>query len=85
MYSALIYNNNVATSITSQGRALVSSMTLHFEMFLADNVKFGSLDQVIEFINHVCSERMERKYNDLLILDHIPSKEECFAKLIFDT
>lgn len=85
MYSALIYNNNVATSITSQGRALVSSMTLHFEMFLADNVKFGSLDQVIEFINHVCSERMERKYNDLLILDHIPSKEECFAKLILDT
>ena len=85
MYSALIYNNNVATSITSQGRALVSSMTLHFEMFLADNVKFGSLDQVVEFINHVCSERMERKYNDSIILDHIPSKEECFAKLVLDT
>lgn len=83
MYTALIYNNNVATSITSQGRALTSSMTLHFEMFLADNVKFGSLDQVLEFINHVCEERNQRKFNDN-ILNHIPSKEECFAKLILD-
>ena len=84
MYTALIYNNNVATSITSQGRALVSSMTLHFEMFLGDNVKFGSLDQVVEFINHVCSERMSRKFNDYIILNHIPTKEECFAKIILD-
>ena len=83
-YTALIYNSNVATSITTQGRASVSSMTLHFEMFLADNVKFGSLDQVLEFINHVCSEHFSRKYNDYEILNHIPSKEECFAKLILD-
>lgn len=83
-YTALVYNSNVATSITSQGRASVSSMTLHFEMFLADNVKFGSLDQVLEFINHVCSEHFSRKYNDYEILNHIPSKEECFAKLILD-
>ena len=84
MYTALIYNNNVATSITSQGRALTSSMTLHFEQFLANNVKFGSLDQVIEFINNICNERNNRKFNDS-ILNHIPSKEECFAKLILDT
>ena len=83
-YTALIYNSNVATSITTQGRASVSSMTLHFEMFLADNVKFGSLDQVLEFINHVCSEHFSRRYNDYDILNHIPSKEECFAKLILD-
>lgn len=83
-YTALIYNSNVATSITTQGRASVSSMTLHFEMFLADNVKFGSLDQVLEFINHICSEHFSRRYNDYEILNHIPSKEECFAKLILD-
>ena len=83
-YTALIYNSNVATSITTQGRASVSSMTLHFEMFLADNVKFGSLDQVLEFINHVCSEHFSRRYNDYEVLNHIPSKEECFAKLILD-
>lgn len=84
MYSALLYNSNVATSITSQGRALVSSMTLHFEMFLADNVKFGSLDQVIEYINNVTKERRSRKFNDNMILNHIPSVEECFAKVILD-
>lgn len=81
----MIYNPNVATSITSQGRASVSSMTLHFEMFLADNVKFGSLNELVEFINHICEERNSRKYDDRVILNHIPSKEECFAKLILET
>jgi hypothetical protein len=83
MYSSLVYNINVATSITSQGRALVSSMTLHFEMLLADNVKFGSLDQVLEFINNICKEKPNRKLSDI-VLNHIPSKEECFAKLILE-
>lgn len=84
-YTALIYNPNVATSITSQGRASVSSMTLHFEMFLADNVKFGSLNEMIEYINHICSERRNRKFSDIMILSHIPSKEECFAKLVLES
>jgi|GEM_PF-716611 len=84
-YTALIYNPNVATSITSQGRASVSSMALHFEMFLADNVKFGSLNELVEFVNHICSERRQRMFNDSLVLNHIPTKEECFAKLVLDT
>lgn len=82
MYSALIYNNNVATSITSAGRMAVSTMTLHFEMFLNNNVKFGSLDEVVEFINHIVEEKSERKFRDYEILSHIPTVEECFAKLI---
>lgn len=82
MYSALVYNNNVATSITSAGRMAVSSMTLHFEMFLNNNVKYGSLDEVLESIRHICNERYERKFDDRLILSHIPSVEECFAKVI---
>ena len=81
----MIYNPNVATSITSQGRASVSSMALHFEMFLADNVKFGSLNELVEFVNHICEERRSRKFNDSIILNHIPTKEECFAKLVLDT
>lgn len=84
MYSSLIYNNNVATSITSQGRALVSSMTLFFEMFLANNVKFGSLNEVVEFINHVKSERPKRKFDDRSILKQNVSVVDCFAKLILD-
>jgi len=60
-------------------------MALHFEMFLADNVKFGSLNELVEFVNHICSERRQRKFNDSIILNHIPTKEECFAKLVLDT
>ena len=63
----------------------MSSMTMHFEMFLADNVKFGSLDQVLGFIDNVCKETRKRKFNDLELLNHIPSKEECFAKIVLDT
>lgn len=83
MYSSLLYNINVASSITSQGRALVSSMTLHFEMLLANSVKFGSLDEVLEFINHVKSDRPIRKFDDRAVLD-IPyvTPENCFAKII---
>lgn len=83
MYVSLLYNNNVATSITSQGRALVSSMTLFFEMFLANNVKFGSLNEVIEFINNVVKEKPARKFNDFDILDKsYVNLEDCFAKIV---
>lgn len=83
MYTSLLYNNNVATSITSQGRALVSSMTLFFESFLANNVKFGSLNEVMQFINNICKEKRSRKFNDYQILDNAYIKvEDCFAKII---
>lgn len=84
-YSALIYNNMVASSITSAGRSAVSTMTLHFEMFLNNNVKFGSLNETLEFINNIINESRFRKYNDFEILNHIPSVEECFAKIVLST
>ena len=82
MYSSLLYNVNVATSVTSQGRAFVSTMTLFFESFLANNVKFGSLDQVIEFINHICNDAPKRRFSDRQILDKNITEEQCFAKLV---
>ena len=83
MYTSLIYNINVATSITSQGRALVSSASMQFEMFLANNVLFGSLNEVIEYINNIVKEKRLRKYDDRLVLDNPRiSVEDCFAKLI---
>lgn len=85
MYTSLLYNINVATSITSQGRALVSSMTLFFEMFLADNVKFGSLNEVLEFIDHIVTEKHERKFNDYDILDDPQVLvEDVFSKIILE-
>ena len=85
MYTSLLYNINVATSITSQGRALVSSASMCFEMFLANNVKFGSLNEVVEFIDHIVQEKKTRKFKDQDFLDRINqyiSINDCFAKII---
>ena len=82
MYTSLIYNVNVASSITSQGRALISSATMMFEMFLANNVKFGSINEVLQFIDNIISERYLRKFDDFEILDNNISVEDCFAKVI---
>ena len=80
--TSLLYNVNVASSITSQGRALVSSMTLHFEMMLNNNVKFGSLNEAIQYIDNIKNEGLQRKYDDRVILSHWITPEECFADLI---
>ena len=85
LYSSLLYNSNVASSITAQGREAVSSMTLHFEMMLANNVKFGSLNEMIQFIDHICNEERERKFSDRIVINHNVTNEECFAKLILDS
>lgn len=82
MYTSLVYNVNVATSITSQGRALISSATMLFESFLANNVKFGSINEVLQFIDNVISERNIRNFRDYDILDGDISLEDCFAKVI---
>ena len=80
MYTSLIFNINVSTSITSQGRALISSATMMMESFLSGSVQFGSLDEVLVFIDHV--KREKRTYNDSLILDGPVSIEDCFAKIV---
>lgn len=79
-YSCIYYNLNVAASVTTQGRSLISSAGLQFEMFLANNCKFGSLNEVITFIHNIKSEN--RKYDDSLILDRNISVEECFTQVI---
>lgn len=81
-FSSLFYNLHVAASVTTTGRSLISACGLQFEMFLSNNVKFGSLNEAITFIDNVCSERGKRKYNDKDILDKDISIEDCFAKLI---
>ena len=81
-FSALVFNTNVATSITAQGRTSTSNMTLLFESFLANNVNFGSLDQVLLFISNVKKERKDRKYDYRQFVDQDITYNDCFAKLI---
>lgn len=79
---ALFYNIFVAESITTTGQELISSATMFFESFLANNVKFASLEEVLWFIDCVVSERKERKFRDLDILDENIDRAECFNKIV---
>ncbi|MDD3121925.1 MAG: DNA polymerase domain-containing protein [Candidatus Izemoplasmatales bacterium] len=80
--SSALYNIDVAASITAQGRSLISSATMFFEMFLSNNVKFASLDEILTFINNIRREKPQRQYQDSMILDRDISREECFAKIV---
>ena len=82
MYTSAIYNINVATSITSQGRTSVSTMMLFFESFLSNNVKFGSLDELLQFVDNVIREKPNRIFDDRDILDTWVTPQDCFAKLV---
>ena len=80
--SSVFYNVYVATSITRQGRSSITASIMLFESFLANNIKFGSLNQIIAFIDHVLQEKPNRKFSDNDILDNSVSKESVFAKLM---
>lgn len=80
--ACVLYNLYVAASITAQGRSTISTATMFFESFIANNVKFASLDEVLHFIDCVRSERKDRKFDDSKILDFNVSVDLCFAKLI---
>ena len=80
--ACVLYNLYVAASITAQGRSVISTATMFFESFLANNVKFASLEEVLHFIDCVKSERKDRRFNDSVILDFPVSVDMCFAKII---
>lgn len=83
MPTCMFYNIHVSASITAVGRSLISSATMFFEMFLSNNVKFCSLDEIITFINNVITEKDRRIYSDRDILDENISREDCFAKIVY--
>lgn len=81
-YSCILYNLHTAESTTTQGRSIISSSILFFEAFLSNNVKFGSLNEIITFIDHVLEERPERIYDDNVVLDENITVAECFVKIM---
>lgn len=63
-----------------QGRSAISSAIMLFEATMANNVKFGSLNECIMFINNI--RRENRNYADNIILDRNATVEECFFQLV---
>ena len=83
---SFLFDLNVAPSVTSMGRSLISSAIMCFEMFLGNNVKFGSLDDVLVFIDNVRKEYKEWKFDDKVVLGKTGFVDvyEVFNKLILN-
>ena len=80
MPACFYYNLYTAAAITAQGRSLNSAMALFFESFLANNVPFASLNEVVMFIHNTINE--SSKFNDNIYINHVPSLEETFFKVM---
>ena len=81
-YSCIYYNLYAASSVTTQGRQANSTAALFFEMFMANNVPFESMEELFGFINNVVKE--PKKFNDYVIGIRNISLEECFFKLLYN-
>lgn len=82
--TSLVFNINVAPSITRMGQSLVSSAAMMFEMILANNVKFGSLDHVLNYIKNICNEESSRIFKDEEVLYGNISPEKLFGQLAYN-
>ena len=90
MYSAIYYNLYAASTTTAQGRSCISAAALLFESILANNVPFGSLNEVITFIHNVKNDYYTADnavdyshphFNDFGWVRNIPL-EEAFFKVV---
>lgn len=82
-YSCIFYNIYTATATTIEGRSCNSAAALFLESFMNNNVPYGSMNEIIEFIHNVLME--ERVYNYLDIITIHPSIEEVFFQLLHST
>lgn len=80
--ACLLYNLYIASSTTTNGRSMISTATMFFESFLSNSVNFASTEEVLHFIDNVCSEKPNRKFKDKEILDFDISTDLCFAKIM---
>ena len=81
MSSCFYYNFYTAAAVTAQGRSLNSAMALFFEMFLANNVPFGSLNEVVTFIHNTINDPFTVDIDERY-LNHIPTIDETFFKVM---
>ena len=81
-YSSVFYNLYLAEAVTTQGQSCTKAMILAFESFLANNVEFRSLNEIVTFIDNVCNERGKRIYKDSDILDENVTLNDAFFKIM---
>lgn len=84
-YTSVFYNLYLCTAVTGQGRGCISASITMFEGLLADNMKFGSLTEVLQYIENINKDQKKpemRKFNDWDVLDRNISIEECFLHIM---
>ena len=78
--TSVFYNVYVSRSVTMLGRVSISSAVLLAEALMANNVKFGSLNDIVQFIINI--KRETRKFDDSEIIDIDVTINDVFAQLI---
>lgn len=84
-WSSIFYNLYLCTAVTGQGRGCISASITMFESFLANNIKFGSLTEVLQFIDNIVRDQKNpkfRQFDDASVLDRNISIEEAFLKVM---
>lgn len=84
-YRSIFYNLYVCTAVTGQGRGCISASILFFEAFLADNVHFESLNEVMQFIDDVQQDQslpINNKFRDEDTIDNSIRVEDCYLRII---
>ena len=81
-YSCIYYNLYAASSVTTQGKQANATAALFFEQFMANNVPFESLNELMVFIDNIRKDVWQFNANTLG-LRHI-STEDCFFKLLYN-
>lgn len=82
--TAIFYNLFVAESVTTQGQSYTKAMILAFEAFLGGNVQFGSLNEIVHFIDNIVQEAPRRAFNDKQVLDRDITQAECFYQVMYN-
>lgn len=82
MNASLIYNIHVGASILAQARSQISAAAMQFEMFLSNSVQFGSLDEVVVYIDNIVREKSTRQYQDKFIIKEDVPLHQVFGHLI---
>ena len=78
--TSIFFNLHIAEGITRQGRSYITQSIMFFESFLANNVKFNSVNEIITFIDNICNEPVNLDINNY-ITENI-DRGQCFFRLL---
>ena len=78
--NSIFYNIYCAASITAAGKGCISASIMFFEAFLSNNVKFGSLNEVVLYIDNIRREAPLRTDTDHLFRQ--VQREEVYLQIL---